>query len=96
MQIIILVKNKGDENKDGIRGKIKISSTSKIKKISAIEKKRIENGRRALDLGLNPHSKGLTLSLSLKDFWPHAKPAINKKIDKIETKINIKTKKIKN
>lgn len=37
-------------------GKIKVISTSKIKKITAIKKKRNENGMRALDLGSKPHS----------------------------------------
>lgn len=39
-------------------------STSKIKKITAIRKNRNENGKRALDLGSNPHSKGDLFSRS--------------------------------
>ncbi len=44
------------------KGNIKTNSTSKIKKIIAIRKKRIVKGNRALNLGLNPHSKGLIFS----------------------------------
>jgi len=39
-------------------GKIKVISTSKIKKITAIRKNRRENGVREEDLGSNPHSNG--------------------------------------
>jgi len=39
------------------KGKIKVISMSKIKKITAIKKNRSENGRRAEDEGSNPHSK---------------------------------------
>jgi hypothetical protein len=45
-------------------GKIKAISTSKIKKIIAIRKNRIENGIREELIGLNPHSKGLNFSCS--------------------------------
>lgn len=50
---------------------MRINSTSKIKKIIVIKKNRREKGSRAKDLGVNPHSKGLsfsrsTLSLNLK------------------------------
>ena len=37
-------------------GKIRVISTSKIKKITAIKKNRKEKGRRADPLGSNPHS----------------------------------------
>ena len=43
-------------------------STSKIRKINAIKKKWIENGKRAEFLGSNPHSKGDLFSRSLNDF----------------------------
>ena len=46
-----------------------ISSTismSKTKKITARRKNRVENGRRALSLGSNPHSNGVDFSRSLK------------------------------
>lgn len=48
----------------GITGKIKINSTSKIRKIIEIKKNRIEKGRRAESLGVNPHSNGLAFSRS--------------------------------
>jgi hypothetical protein len=47
-----------------ITGKIRTSSTSKIKNTIAIRKKRSERGRRGIDLGVNPHSKGLLFSRS--------------------------------
>jgi hypothetical protein len=45
----------------GIR---RVISTSKIKKITAIKKNCRENGKRADDLGSNPHSKGEFFSRS--------------------------------
>lgn len=54
---------------DIIRGKISVISTSKIKKIIAIRKKCKEKGRRAKDLGSNPHSKGDDFSRSEKVFF---------------------------
>lgn len=48
-----------------IIGRIKAISTSKIKKMIAIKKNRIENGRREELKGLNPHSKGDNFSRSL-------------------------------
>jgi hypothetical protein len=50
-------------------GKIKAISTSKIRKIIAIKKNRIEKGSREEDRGLNPHSKGESFSCSIKDFF---------------------------
>lgn len=47
-----------------IIGSIKAISTSKIKKIIAIKKNRIENGTREEFKGLNPHSKGDIFSCS--------------------------------
>lgn len=44
-------------------------STSKIRKIIAIKKNWMENGRRAEDLGSNPHSKGLLFSRSENLFF---------------------------
>ena len=38
------------------RGRSKVISTSKIRKITAIKKNRKENGNRADPLGSNPHS----------------------------------------
>lgn len=47
-----------------IIGKIKAISTSKIKKIIAIKKNRIEKGVREELKGLNPHSNGDNFSCS--------------------------------
>lgn len=52
-------------------GRIKAISTSKIKKIIAIKKKRIEKGRREEFMGLNPHSKGDSFSRSEIFFFPN-------------------------
>ena len=49
----------------GIKGKSNVISTSKIRKITAIRKKRRENGIRADPLGSNPHSNGEFFSRSL-------------------------------
>lgn len=48
-----------------IMGRIKAISTSKIKKIIAIKKKRIEKGNRDEFIGENPHSKGESFSRSM-------------------------------
>jgi hypothetical protein len=71
-------------------GKIKAISTSKIKKIIAIKKNRIEKGMREELNGLNPHSKGedfsrlfVVLKANIEDKYIMIKE-INKKIrDKI-------------
>lgn len=47
-----------------------IISISKIKKITAIKKKWIENGNRFIDIGLNPHSNGDDFCLSIIDLFP--------------------------
>lgn len=44
-------------------------SISKIKKITAIMKKWIENGNRVYDMGLNPHSNGVAFWLSIITFF---------------------------
>lgn len=51
-----------------IIGKINAISTSKIKKIIAIIKNRIEKGRREESEGSKPHSKGDLFSRSIKAF----------------------------
>lgn len=51
-----------------ILGKSKAISTSKIRKITAIRKNRVENGSRALLFGSNPHSNGEFFSRSIKVF----------------------------
>jgi len=61
-----------------IIGKIRAISTSKIKKIIAIIKNRIEKGSREELEGSNPHSKGDLFSRSVKVF-----------LDKIEAKVII-------
>ena len=76
----------------GIIGKSKVISTSKIKKIIAIKKKCKENGKRDLDFGSNPHSKGLLFSRSIHIFFEH-KFKINNR--KIEIKIIILAREIK-
>lgn len=52
-----------------IIGKMIIISMSKIKKITAIMKKWIENGIRLYDIGLKPHSNGVDFCLSIVDFF---------------------------
>lgn len=51
-----------------IVGKISAISTSKIKKIIAIKKNRIEKGSRAELIGSNPHSNGDDFSRSTITF----------------------------
>jgi hypothetical protein len=51
-------------------GRIRAISTSKIKKMIAIKKNRIEKGRREEFIGLNPHSKGESFSRSEIFFFP--------------------------
>lgn len=69
----------------GTAGKIKINSTSKTKKIKAMEKKRKENGKRAENLGVNPHSKGLCFSESRASFIDNKLPTLNSKRQNIKT-----------
>lgn len=52
-----------------IIGRIKAISTSKIKKIIIIKKKRIEKGNREEFIGSNPHSNGDLFSRSLNVFF---------------------------
>lgn len=53
-----------------IIGKISAISTSKIKKIIAIKKNRMEKGKREEFIGLNPHSNGESFSRSEIFFFP--------------------------
>ncbi len=46
------------------RGRSKVISTSKIRKMTAIRKNRKENGKRAVPLGSKPHSNGEFFSRS--------------------------------
>ena len=57
-------------------GKINTSSTSKIKNTRAKRKNRIENGRRAFILGVNPHSNGLSFSRSGRSFIDKINPRL--------------------
>jgi hypothetical protein len=52
-----------------IMGNKRAISTSKIKKITAIKKKRKENGKREDLLGSNPHSNGELFSRSIIVFF---------------------------
>lgn len=64
------------------RGKSKVISTSKIKKITAIKKNRRENGRRPDPFGSKPHSKG--------DLFSRSEIVLNDNTDEIIiTKIEI-------
>ena len=51
------------------KGRRRVISTSKIKKITAIRKNRREKGSRADPLGSNPHSKGEFFSRSIIVFF---------------------------
>jgi hypothetical protein len=66
------------------KGNIKTSSTSKTKKIILIKKNRSVNGKRALNLGLNPHSKGLIFSPEKITFFEKNLPRNNKSRDRIK------------
>lgn len=72
-------------------GRIIVISTSKIRKITAIKKKRRENGVRAVDLGSNPHSNGEAFSRSKIDFFEIKKFSIIKIILIIRDKPAIDT-----
>jgi hypothetical protein len=76
-------------------GKIRAISTSKIRKIMAIKKNRIEKGRRAEFIGSNPHSKGDDFSRSILAFFERteANPITTTLTKKIKD-LMIKTKKI--
>jgi len=57
-------------------------------KIIEIKKKRRVKGRRALNLGLNPHSKGLIFSIIKTLFLLKSLPSLNTNIDKISEILN--------
>jgi len=75
-------------------GKIKAISTSKIKKMIAIKKNRIEKGSREEFIGLKPHSKGDNFSRSIIFFFDNREERIIT-IAAIIKKINVKTIKFK-
>ena len=58
-----------DRGMIGTRGRRRVISTSKMRKITAIRKNRRENGMRADPLGSNPHSNGEFFSRSLIVFF---------------------------
>ena len=60
----------------GTRGRSKVISTSKIRKITAIRKNRREKGMRADPLGSKPHSKGEFFSRSLIVFFDKTEDTI--------------------
>ena len=82
------------ENNLTKNGKRRTSSTSNTKKIRAIKKNRNVNGSRALNLGENPHSKGLIFSRSKGNFFLNLTPANVTSATSTNTKI-IKLTKIK-
>ena len=63
-------------------GNIKTNSTSKIIKIIEIKKNRKVKGNRALNFGLNPHSKGLIFSIIKIFFFLNNLPAAKTTVDK--------------
>jgi len=58
-------------------GNIKINSTSNTRKIIAIRKNRRVKGKRALNLGENPHSNGLLFSRTNNIFFLFISPLEN-------------------
>jgi len=75
--------------KAGIIGKIKINSTSKIKKTIESIKNRIEKGSRAEVLGVNPHSKGLAFSRSQKSLTPKSRPNLRRRAASLRQRENL-------
>ena len=65
-------------------------------KIIEIKKNRKVNGNRALNFGLNPHSKGLIFSIIKIFFFLNSLPANKTNIDKIKEIINTNIKYIIN
>lgn len=70
MKFVYVQITKFEDFKVKIMGRIKAISTSKIKKMIAIRKNRIEKGSRDEFIGLNPHSKGDNFSRSEIFFFP--------------------------
>ena len=65
-------------------------------KIIEIKKNRRVKGKRALNLGVNPHSKGLIFSIIKIFFFLNSLPANKTNIDKIKEIINTNMKYIIN
>lgn len=74
-----------DEEIEGKSGNNRISSISKIKKISVTKKNWTENFLRLLSAGVNPHSNGDSLSNSGRDFFLMVKIIITIAQIRIET-----------
>ena len=66
------------------KGNINTNSTSKMIKIIEIKKNRRVKGKRALNLGVNPHSKGLIFSIKKMFFLLKREPRDNTTTDKIK------------
>ena len=66
------------------KGNINTNSTSKMIKIMEIKKNRRVKGKRALNLGVNPHSKGLIFSIIKMFFLLKREPRDNTTTDKIK------------
>jgi hypothetical protein len=82
---LALSRNIGEKDNAGRAGKRRMSSTSNTKKIIATKKNRMENGKRAECLGLNPHSKGLDFSRSERALNPKLMPSITKIMARVKT-----------
>ena len=65
---------------DNTYGNINTNSTSNTKKTKQIIKNRIEKGKRALNLGIKPHSKGLTFSREKSFFFLKNTPIKNTRV----------------
>lgn len=65
--------DKFKENILKMKGRIRVNSISKIKKITATRKNWIEKGSRAELIGSNPHSKGEGFSRSVISFFATVK-----------------------
>lgn len=78
MKIILVIVqiNKFEKLNVIIMGRIRAISTSKIKKMIAIKKNRIEKGAREEFKGLNPHSKGDIFSWLRVSFFLNIKANI--------------------
>lgn len=73
-----------DRGMVGTRGRSRVISTSKIRKITAIRKNRKENGMRADPFGSNPHSNGEFFSRSLIVFFEIIEEIVIKAIEIIK------------
>lgn len=65
--------NRLERLREGIVGRIRVISTSKIRKTTAIRKNWVENGSRAELIGSKPHSNGEGFSRSGDSFFARRK-----------------------